>query len=442
MRNKFFVTILLVLLFQACNNIPTNSDSGQNILYEKLNAIEEFEVIEVQTQDYFSEVFVLRIRQPLDHNNPGAGDFVQNIYLSHYSETAPVVFITNGNALIKNSVSELSYILNANQILVAHRFFDGARPGNLDWQYLTVEQAAADYHRIVTLLKEIYTGLWISGGDGKGAIAALEHRRHYPDDIFATISNSAPFMNSTEDSRIENYILNEAGTEECRNGIWAFQRKCLQCRGELLSQLYDYRDSHNLHFSFGEGAVLEYAIADYPICFWQKGNGPVDVPSENITAIEMFEELEDVVDFWNYTDESHYYYAGHYYQAFTQLGYYRYITDNISDLLISLENPTYEIFGPPNIDMVFDPTVIPDLLNWVTTEGNNTIYIYGGIDPYSITAPDVSGQTNAIIITDPNCGYSPSIYTLPNTELFYSTLETWLGLTCNRIPHIESIQAR
>ena len=442
MQNKIFSTILILLLFHACNSNSTNPEPGQETIYEKLNSIEEFEVIEAPTQDYFSNVFVLRIRQPLDHNNPAAGNFVQNIYLSHVDNSAPVVFVTNGYTLIKNTVAEASHILNANQILVAHRFFDGARPSNLDWQYLTVQQAAVDYHRIVTLLKEIYTGHWISYGYGKGALAALEHRRYYPDDVFATISNSAPFMNSTEDQRIANYILNEAGTEEYRNRIIEFQRKCLQTRGKLLSQLYDYRDSHNLHYSFGEDAVLEYTIADYPIAFWQKGMGGEDLPSENMTDIEMFEELENVVDFWYYSDESHYYYAGHYYEAFTQLGYYPFIIDNISDLLTELDNPTYATFGPPNVEMNFDPSVIPDLINWLQVDGDNIIYIYGGIDPYTVTVPELIGSTNSIMITNQNSGYGPSIYTLPNKELVFTTLENWLGVTCNTIPPIEDTMVR
>ncbi|MBN1273176.1 MAG: hypothetical protein JXB26_12995 [Candidatus Aminicenantes bacterium] len=70
-------------------------------------------------------------------------------------------------------------MLGANQIYVGHRFMGKSRPAIMDWQYLTAEQAAADFHRVVDLFKKIYSGKWLSFGSSKNGSTALFHKRFY-----------------------------------------------------------------------------------------------------------------------------------------------------------------------------------------------------------------------------------------------------------------------
>ena len=61
-------------------------------------------------------------------------------------------------AIATDDAHELCSILSGNYIHVEHRFFGQSRPASLSndgtdgWQYLTSENAAADYHRIYTEL--------------------------------------------------------------------------------------------------------------------------------------------------------------------------------------------------------------------------------------------------------------------------------------------------
>ena len=63
---------------------------------------------------------------------------------------APMVLMTAGYANNWGDYRvELTQLLEANQLVVEHRFFGNSRPYPLDWSLLDIRQAAADHHRIV-----------------------------------------------------------------------------------------------------------------------------------------------------------------------------------------------------------------------------------------------------------------------------------------------------
>ena len=64
----------------------------------------------------------------------------------------------------------------------------------------------------------------------------------------------------------------------------------------------------------------------------------------------------------------------------------------------------------------------------VQSEGNNIIYIYGEIDPWTAGAVEITGQTNAIKIIQPGANHSILLETLDQKGLVYSTIEEWLGV--------------
>ncbi len=104
---------------------------------------------EIEPDSMYSNAWLLWINQPLDHHNPEKGFFKQRVWLSHKSEEAPVVLITEGYMAPQNFTSELASLLEANQVVVEHRYFGMSVPDSVRWEYLTVEQAANDHHRVV-----------------------------------------------------------------------------------------------------------------------------------------------------------------------------------------------------------------------------------------------------------------------------------------------------
>ena len=70
---------------------------------------------------------------------------------------------------------------------------------------------AADEHAIVTALKTIYTGPYLSTGASKGGMTAVFYRRFYPDDVVGTVPYVAPLSFAAPDERYAAF-LDSVGT--------------------------------------------------------------------------------------------------------------------------------------------------------------------------------------------------------------------------------------
>ena len=151
------------------------------------------------------------------------------------ADSLPMVFAPSGYGTSPQSGQELAGILQTNNLSVTHRYFPDARPPEMDWEYLDIWQAAEDHHLIVTLLKRIYEGQWISTGASKGGETVLFHRRFHPLDVDATVAYVAPLLFSTEDPRFMPY-LRTRGSPETREAITTFQRRLLERKEELLDE--------------------------------------------------------------------------------------------------------------------------------------------------------------------------------------------------------------
>lgn len=202
----------------------------------------DFKITELKTDTFFEEKFLIELSQPLDHGEDMSKTFTQRIYLSHRGFNNPVVFITEGYAAgyAQNPryINELSGILEANQVCVEHRYFGNSIPKPIEWKYLTIKNAAADHHQIITILSEIYGNKWISTGISKGGQTALFHRYFYPDDVDATVGYVCPVNFSKEDKRVYRF-LEQVGDSITRNKIYAFQYKLLKDKAKYLAIFRD-----------------------------------------------------------------------------------------------------------------------------------------------------------------------------------------------------------
>ena len=202
----------------------------------QLAAIEGMTVDEVQTNFSGYRAFRLRYIQPADHGDPQGEHFEQSMTLLHRSLDAPVVLNTRGYSGTYSSPVEITGVLEANQLSVEHRFHESSTPVSGDWTLLTVEQAAADHHRIVEALRPIYGGAWINTGFSKGGMTAVYHRRFYPEDVDATVAYVAPNSLGAPDDRYLDFLAN-VGTTECNQALWAIQREALTRRDTMLVML-------------------------------------------------------------------------------------------------------------------------------------------------------------------------------------------------------------
>lgn len=424
MKITVFSVMLLVLML-ACEN-GTISDSKEVDPFELLQSVEGLEVNEMQPQNGFPRQFEVYIEQPLDHNNPDGASFRQRIFISHKSLEYPVVFMPSGYSSSPVKVCELTETMPANQIYAAHRFMAGAEPDNRDWSCLTIEQASADFHRVVQLLNDVYPGPWISYGISKNGQAALFHRRFYADDVKATVCIGTPLSAGIEDNRYETF-LSQVGTPGCRDSIKAFQRHALESRVDIQNLIKNYiRQSAYTYTRMNEVQILEFEILEYPFSFWQMTDGKSNhIPDTTASATDLFNYIKNFgyLDF--YSDELLDYFEPVYYQAYSELGWYRLIDDHLHDLLLT--SPSYRQMAPRNIALIYNAQVLEDIREWVRTMGNNMIYIYGENDPWTAAAVAVGGSTNAIKIIQSDANHSVLIKDLDERHAVYGQLDEWMN---------------
>jgi hypothetical protein len=428
MLERIILGLAILSIFSACEK-KSDNPADRLTFDEKLQTLPGLSVTEIISHNGYPRQFEIYISQPLDHNDPDGIKFNQQLFLSHKDESAPVVFMPSGYSARAATVAELSGLLDANQIYVAHRYMGDSRPDGMEWNYLTVEQAASDFHRVVELFKTLYNGKWVSYGASKNGSTALFHRRFYPDDVDATLTKVAPISFAIEDPRYDIFLEN-VGDKAIRDKIKRFQIELLENRDEILPLIRSYMDDSNLSYSIPEGVILEFETLEYNFAFWQYGSFDISsVPDTGLTAQQLYDILEGNGYLPYYSDEYIEYLEPFYYQMYTELGYYRLVDDHLSHLLVDLPDPSYSYFTPEGVPLIFNPVTMQDVNNWLQTEGNNIIYIYGEIDPWTAGAVEPTGQTNSFKILQPGANHSISIENLDEKDQVYSALEDWLDVT-------------
>jgi hypothetical protein len=125
------------------------------------------------------------------------------------------------------------------------------------------------------------------------------------------------------------------------------------------------------------------------------------------------------------------FYKPYIYQALTEAGYPAYVTGHLNDLLSYATDPGAGFFFRDTVTTTYNPVPINDIHNWLKTEGNNIIYIYGEIDPWSAAMLEPGTETNALRIIQQGADHSVRIRDLDEKNVVLETLEEWLGIEIN-----------
>jgi hypothetical protein len=423
-RNILFYcgVFLLILLFSVCRDrrINTKNESngtGPNI-WEIIDSIPDLEVKKAE--------FEMFLQQPLNHDNPDGDKFKQRIFLSHVDVQKPVVLITEGYGIGHNYINELQRHINGNQIRAEHRFFGESKPGTLSWEYLTLKQVSADLHRIAKTFKRIYKGKWISAGWSKGGQTALVYRYYYPDDVWATVAYDAPLNFSSEDPRIDRFF-ETVGSEFCRERLMNFQITALKNKQRLLPLFKTHVQQKGYQYSIGLEKAFEYIVLEYPFSFWQYHKIECGkIPKQGASADDLFNHLKNVVSLSAYSDMA--LDSPSMYQFSTELGYYGYVTDHVKEYLSSKEYKN-TVFAPQEADLTFKTELMQAVNQWLKSEGNRIVYIYGELDPWSAPAVKLSGKADAVKMVLKGGNHFTFIDSFPEKEkeFILLKLERWMG---------------
>ena len=150
--------------------------------------------------------YTFSFEQPIDHNNPELGTYLQACRLRYKGAEKNVVVLTHGYNM-EYYDTDLATQLDANQLNIEHRYFGQSLPeafDNVDMTYLNSNQQACDIHNIVSTLKKYLfkTGKWASTGTSKdGITTALQ--AYWSDyykwtDFNVYVPFCAPFLTGTD----------------------------------------------------------------------------------------------------------------------------------------------------------------------------------------------------------------------------------------------------
>ncbi len=400
----------------------------------KLAAMKEVSYVKAKPTDGFSEAYILNVTQHLDPKDKAGKIFNQRVFLQVKDLFAPTLVVTEGYsadyAANEHYAEELSGILQSNQVVIEHRYFGTSVPDPLDWKYLTVENAAADHHRIINLLKMIFKGKFISTGISKGGQTAVYHRTFYPDDVDATVAYVAPFNISQEDPR-EIYFLKNVGTSLTRERIVQFQQNILKKRGEILPLMLKDVERQKASLAMSADSTLDYLVLEFPFSFWQWGVRENSLPEKDASAAQLYDFLRNVVPPSSYTHPGMDYFYPFSYQAYTEIGYYGYDTTYLGKYLAIKGNYVNNLVMAPKCPgYQFNPLTLQKVRDFISYKGNNIIYIYGANDPWSASAAMPTTATNSVRFVQKDGNHSARIKSLDQDQKNHiaELLSKWLTM--------------
>jgi hypothetical protein len=385
MRIGYFASLLLGLGLAAGPAFGVCRPSSD--VLASLRCLDGVDVEEVSSTVAGYRQFELEITQPVDHHAPDGAKFKQRLVLLHHGWDDPMVLQTSGYQIFGVSLTKLARTFQTNQVQVEHRYFAGSTPEDLDWTKLDIEQSAADFHAVVVALRQLYLKKWVNTGASKGGMTSVFHRRFYPTDLDGTVADVAPLSFSQDDERYPPFV-DAAGGErwtQCRQDLERLQHTLLTRRDELEPDIQGGFEK------LGKDTAYEHAVIELPFAFWQYGN-PTD-PSTGCSAIpgpdadpsalsDYLAQVNNVAD--GYGDDGFVTFQSYYFQAGTQLGGPAAKLSHLRDE--RHHDYSLSMYMPEGNTVPYSNAAMLDVKNWVETQAEGIMFVYGEFDPWSAGA--------------------------------------------------------
>lgn len=480
---------------QTAQSAETSAASSESI-EQQLLAIDGVTSVKKYTNDFVAQlqldqtyqIYELTFTQPVDHNDPSAGTFGQHVRLYYTSAEAVSVVNTDGYMLTDLPSTAYSQFINQtflerygmpNIVQVEYRFFGESTPEGLDpdstelWGYLTMEQAATDFHEIVQKLSGVLTGKRIWTGTSKGGLTTdyqcyFQEQHGYNDaDVF--MGFCAPFCETRNDTRFMDAVFGEIGYKaygEEKASQWhelldKFQVACIKYRDQLqtrfyqdcVSKGYKFRESHYGSDESTQAARLwDVAIIDFTVGFWQyHQNNVVDQITQAVDADnpeKIYECISAVVE------PSFYAYNAGFFpypiQAATEMGdceesfdhlrqivaeareaapedekasYYVATETNCSDAELFLTDEQLEV-------LPYSDSTRNAMIEWFnSTTTAHLIMVSGQTDPWYFVRPELTFSNSQIKCYESTYNHVTTIADLSEADQasLWETLDGWLG---------------
>ncbi len=351
--------------------------------------------------------FYIDFRLPLDHFASSSPAFTQRGILYFRDYSAPTVLMTTGYGLpdvrsLENLPVGVTQILDANQLVLGHRFFTGALPAfeNQNWSFVNIQQSAEDTHDILQSMRSVLQESWIGTGWSKGGMTILFQEYFHPDDLDLAVPMVAPISFGLSDERYPPFLAT-IGTQECRDKLDESMLGALDRRLELADVFNPANDNERQQYAF----QIKYSVISFQWSYWQYYGlsscqfiPPGNASARDLVSFFVYNQLPKVgpsnpeprpinaeeAPLIAYTYQGlgqlgfqDVYAAGHL-QRMVELGY---VSANEK---LQIENQSYE-FGdfPWSTNPTFDPQPMIDVDAWLRADARDIVAIYGEYDPWT-----------------------------------------------------------
>ncbi|MES2515920.1 MAG: S28 family serine protease [Bacteroidota bacterium] len=379
MKKHYFPRLLIVFLLSSV--IPSFSQTMQ----AKLEAIPGLKIKPI-SHTYFKEYYEITVLQYQDHTTQSK-PFLQRLYMGINNPKSSVVIETDGYATDYASkpeyTNEIASALNANLLVVEHRFSGKSIPDTLTWDHLTLRQAAGDYHHIKQLLDTLLTGTWICTGISKGGQAALAWKLYYPKDVAATIVYGTAVKDKP--TVYADQVLANLSKSVCGKKITDLQTHLFRNKKTMLPVFSAYAKEKGYNFQLlDDEKVFDYLVLELTYSFWQNGNACGDIPSLTKNPVDLVNYVTQIVPprFFSLTNKSKL--EVPFYMFYHELGYYEY---NTAPFKAYLRDNSYSnrFFGPLSMDIPFDDSYQKAMVDFIkSSDAEHVYFIYGQNDPWAL----------------------------------------------------------
>lgn len=439
--------MMTMMVLTSCSiedNPAPNPVISTNPFGDLLRQVDNVASIEAFTPEKndagFTECYKVFFNQPIDHENPSAGTMKQKAFIFFKGFDRPTVMYTRGYSLpdeLKDRIGNLDIAANmdANIISVEYRYFgDSKNLNDTRWDYLTIEQAAADHHAIFEPLKKILPKEWISTGTSKDGMTSLFYRYFYPNDMTVTTVFCSPFMTSLYYKPVGTYLDYESGSDAERENMHAIYFRLLkdgekghyqtylQMCEKYSAQLQALHPEHSDQWFDKSFDDFVEAIPSYFFDLFSYSTAKeraqtipsADADIEVILDEVYFNKVLKENNLWQYnspmapvTEEEDYYWKAnviypYYIQTVKQLGEYCYDFSRYESLIGKMEpepNPSVLYEQDLWLYETYDNTRMRDIReNFIPNTECPIMFYYAQGDPWTGARPDKINESRSMLL--------------------------------------------
>lgn len=445
MSDRRLCLVLLAVLGACGGDDGDSPDAPSGDILDQLRGLPEVASVQETPTDLNGyRYFEIQFDQPVDHDDPGGARFQQYATLIHRDAARPMVLLHTGYGnWYYDYPSELTLLLGANQLVVEHRFFRGSRPAGTEaWAHLTIEQSAADHHRITDAMRRLYGARWLETGASKGGMTSVYHRRFYPDDVDATVAYVAPISFAAPDYRYDTFI-DQIGPPACRQALRDAQVEMLNRRAMLEQRATDEAQQRGYTYDrISLGAAVEGSITELEWAFWQYvGAGECDaIPGPTATDTAVWSFLRAVAPVSSSSDDDIAEFEAYYYQAEVELGYPGTMDPHLAGLT-TYTDADYAGAYPQGVTRPpYADTAMTDVDDWVQREGERILFLYGEWDPWSGGMFTLGGARDSLRVTAPQAPHGAGVRDLAPAD--QETVLAWLATQSGVTPDASILRTR